>query len=77
MGRTHGREGLRALTHVKLVDADAGRLRPGWWYPYSETVVDGFRGVLGGLYADGAGARLRALSRHRRGLAHLARKALR
>jgi succinate-semialdehyde dehydrogenase/glutarate-semialdehyde dehydrogenase len=77
IGRTHGREGLRALTHVKLVDVDGGRVRPGWWYPYSDAVVDGFRGILGGLYADGTRARVGALARHRRGVAHLLRRSLR
>jgi acyl-CoA reductase-like NAD-dependent aldehyde dehydrogenase len=76
VGRTHGREGLLALSHVKYVDADAGRIRPGWWYPYSDAVLDGFRGVLGGLYGDGLRARLSAVAGHRAGLAHLARKAL-
>lgn len=77
IGRTHGREGLKALTHAKFTDTDGGRIRPGWWYPYSESVLDGFRGVLGGLYADGLTARVASVSRHRSGLAHLVRKALR
>ena len=76
VGRTHGRQGLEALSHVKFTDADRGWIAPGWWYPYSDRVVDGFRGVLGGLHGDGAGARLRSLAVHRRGLAHLVRKAL-
>jgi succinate-semialdehyde dehydrogenase/glutarate-semialdehyde dehydrogenase len=76
MGRTHGREGLTALSHVKYVDADRGRIRPGWWYPYSDAVLDGFRGILGGLYGDGLGPRLSALATHRAGVAHLVRKAL-
>ena len=76
IGRTHGRQGLEFLSHVKFTDSDRGWIAPGWWYPYSERVVDGFRGVLGGLHGDGAGARLRSLAVHRRGLAHLVRKAL-
>jgi acyl-CoA reductase-like NAD-dependent aldehyde dehydrogenase len=76
VGRTHGRQGLEALSHVKFTDSDRGWIAPGWWYPYSDRVVDGFRGVLGGLHADGASARLRSLAEHRRGLAHLVRKAL-
>ncbi len=64
------------MSHVKFTDSDRGWITPGWWYPYSERVVEGFRGVLGGLHAEGAGARVSALSAHRRGLAHLVRKAL-
>jgi len=77
LGRTGSRHGLYALSHVKLVDADRGRLTPGWWYPYGDRAVDGLRGLLGALYADGAGARVRAAVDHRRGLVHLARKTLR
>ena len=77
LGRTGSRHGLYALSHVKLVDSDRGWLTPGWWYPYGDTAVDGLRGLLGALYADGLGARARALVEHRRGLVHLARKSLR
>ena len=78
LGRTHGRQALEAMSHTKFTDADRGRLTPGWWYPYSEQVVDGFRGILGGLHGgDGLAARAGALVEHRRGLVHLARKMLR
>jgi succinate-semialdehyde dehydrogenase/glutarate-semialdehyde dehydrogenase len=77
LGRTGSRHGLYALSHVKLVDADRGRLTPGWWYPYGESAIDGLRGLLGALYAEGPTARARALVSHRRGLAHLVRKMLR
>ncbi len=75
-GRTHAKHGLRALSHVKFTDSDAGRLRPPWWYPYTDAVLDGFRGTLGALYGEGAGARARALTAHRRGAAELVRRAL-
>ncbi len=75
-GRTHSKHGLYAMTHVKFTDADAGRLRPPWWYPYSEGVLDGFRGALGTLYGDGLPARARALTRHRGGSAELVRRVL-
>ena len=55
-GRTHSKHGLYALSHVKFTDADAGWLRPPWWYPYSDGVLDGFRGALGVFYGDGLGA---------------------
>jgi len=77
LGRTGSRHGLFALSHVKLVDTDRGRLTPGWWYPYGDRAVDGLRGLVGALYAEGASTRVRAIAGHRRGLAHLARKTLR
>jgi acyl-CoA reductase-like NAD-dependent aldehyde dehydrogenase len=77
LGRTGSRHGLYALSHVKLVDADRGRLTPGWWYPYGTRAVDGLQGLLGLLYADGLRARARSAVDHRRGLAHLVRKTLR
>jgi succinate-semialdehyde dehydrogenase/glutarate-semialdehyde dehydrogenase len=73
-GRTHSKHGLYAMTHVKFTDADAGRFRPPWWYPYSPEMLDGFRGVLGTLYRQGVSARSRALARHRRGAAELLRR---
>jgi hypothetical protein len=74
MGSRHG---LYALSHVKLVDTDRGRLTPGWWYPYGDRAVEGLRGLVGALYADGLGSRARAAIESRRGLVHLARKTLR
>jgi succinate-semialdehyde dehydrogenase/glutarate-semialdehyde dehydrogenase len=77
IGRTHARQGLHDLSRLKYVDADGGRLSPPWWYPYSDMVVDGFRGALGVLYGDGVVARAGAVRRHRRGLAELGKRALR
>lgn len=74
LGRTHSKHGLYALSHLKYVDADAGRLTPPWWFPYTEGADDGFRGALPLLFADGARARLRALKRQRRGLVELGRR---
>jgi acyl-CoA reductase-like NAD-dependent aldehyde dehydrogenase len=76
LGRTHSRHGLYAVSHVTFTDVDSGRLRPSWWYPYSDAVGDGFRGALGVLYGDGLAARARAARAHRRGLARLARRTL-
>jgi acyl-CoA reductase-like NAD-dependent aldehyde dehydrogenase len=72
-GHTHGKHGLYEVSHVKLVDADSGRVPVPWWYPYDERAVDGFKGVLGVLHGD---RKLRALWRHRRGLAYLTRRYL-
>ncbi len=77
LGRMGSRHGLYALSHVKLVDTDRGRLTPGWWYPYGDRAVEGLRGLVGALYADGLGSRARAAIESRRGLVHLARKTLR
>ena len=77
LGTTASRHGLYALSRPTFSDADRGRLTPGWWYPYSDRSVDGFRGVLGGLYADGALSRAANVWTHRRGLVHLAGKVLR
>lgn len=77
IGRTHSKHGLYAMSQLKYTDADGGRITPPWWYPYSDMVVDGFRGALGALYGDGLGARLHAVRTHRRGLVELGRRALR
>lgn len=76
IGRTHSKHGLYAMSRLKYTDADGGRLTPPWWYPYSDMVVDGFRGALGVLYSDGIAARLAAAHRHRRGLLELGKRAL-
>jgi len=65
------------MSEVKYTDADAGRLTPPWWYPYSDLVVDGFAGALGALYGDGVRARAGAAWRHRRGLVALGKRTLR
>ncbi len=77
IGRTHSKHGLYAVSQLKFVDADGGRLTPPWWYPYSDMVVDGFRGALGVLYGDGVAVRLAAARRHRRGLLALGKRSLR
>jgi hypothetical protein len=72
-GRTHGKHGLYEASRVKFVEADAGRLRPPWWFPYGPAGVPGFRGLLETFYGRGASNRARAAWRHRRGLVGLAR----
>jgi acyl-CoA reductase-like NAD-dependent aldehyde dehydrogenase len=76
LGRTHSKHGLYACTQVKFVDSDSGRVPVPWWYPYGPLGVEAFRGALGVLYGEGAGARVGAAWRHRRGLVHLARRYL-
>jgi acyl-CoA reductase-like NAD-dependent aldehyde dehydrogenase len=75
-GRTHGKHGLYALSHVKYVDADSGRVPVPWWFPYGGGAQAGFRGALGVLYARGPGARASAGWGSRRGLVHLGRRYL-
>jgi acyl-CoA reductase-like NAD-dependent aldehyde dehydrogenase len=75
-GRTHSKHGLYECAQVKFVDSDRGRVSVPWWYPYGPSAAEAFRGALGVLYGDGARARLDAAWRHRRGLAHLARRYL-
>ena len=76
-GTTHGKYGLLDVTRPKLVDADGGRLRAPWWYPYGEDGVEGFRALARGLYGRDAGARARALWEGRGALLSLGRRYLR
>jgi len=73
-GRTHGKQGLYGLSHVKFVDADSGRLSPPWWFPYGEGAAEGFAGVLQGAFGSGVVARTLGLWRHRRGVLELVRR---
>lgn len=72
-GRTSGRHGLYECVNVKYIDAEGGRLRPGWWFPYDERTADALRNALDVLYGDGF-ERVRAAWRHRRDLLHLAKR---
>lgn len=71
-GRSHGRAGLLECVVPRFEDADRGRLRAAWWYPYDEGGVDAFRGLLRTVHGGGAVAAVRA----RRDLVRLARRAL-
>jgi succinate-semialdehyde dehydrogenase/glutarate-semialdehyde dehydrogenase len=73
-GRTHGKHGLYEASRVKFVEADAGRLRVPWWFPYQPVGVPALRGVLETFYGRGAANRMRAAWRHRRGLVGFARR---
>jgi acyl-CoA reductase-like NAD-dependent aldehyde dehydrogenase len=76
-GRTHSRHGLYELSHVKYVDADAGRLPVPWWYPYDPSLVDAFRAVGEVFYGDGLGRKAAAVWRSRRALVALGRRYVR
>jgi succinate-semialdehyde dehydrogenase/glutarate-semialdehyde dehydrogenase len=76
-GRTHGRQGLRELSHAKYVDADPGRRPVPWWYPYDASLAEGYRAVSELVYGDGAARKAAALWRGRRGLVSIARRYLR
>jgi succinate-semialdehyde dehydrogenase/glutarate-semialdehyde dehydrogenase len=73
-GRTGGKHGLYECVHVKYVDADGGRLKPAWWFPYDERTECALRNALDVLYAEGT-ERLRNAWRYRRDLMHLAKRA--
>jgi len=69
-------EEAAAPDRIPIVDRDSGRVPVPWWFPYGPLDAEAFRGALGVLYGDGVGARAQAAWRHRRGLAHLARRYL-
>ena len=73
-GSTGGKHGLYECVHVKYVDADRGRARPPWWFPYDERTERALRNALDVLYGDGT-ARLRDAWRYRRDLMHLVKRA--
>ncbi|MES1247230.1 MAG: aldehyde dehydrogenase family protein, partial [Actinomycetota bacterium] len=73
-GRTSGRHGLDECVNVKYLDADSGRFKPAWWFPYDAKTEQALRNALEVLYADGL-ARVRAAWRYRRDLLQLGRRA--
>jgi len=72
-GRTSSKHGLYECVHVKYVDADRGRLRPAWWFPYDAETERALRAGLDVLYGEGL-ERWRAAWRHRRELLQLVRR---
>src|SRR3954451_18078971 len=72
-GRTGGKHGLFEHVQVRYVDADRGRMRPGWWYPFDEETERALRGALDVLYGEGLD-RWRAAWRQRRSLVHLVKR---
>ncbi len=75
-GRTHSRHGLYALSHLKFVDTDSGRLAPPWWFPYDRRVTGGLRVSLDVLHRSGGRARAAAAWQGRRGLLAVAQRAV-
>ena len=69
-GRTKSKHGLYECVSVKYVDADRGRFRPPWWFPYDEEQLAGLRASLEVLYGD----RLRGAWRGRRELLRLGKR---
>lgn len=74
-GRTGGRHGLLECVQTKFVDADRGRLRPAWWFPYDERTADALQATLDVLYGEGL-ERARSAWRQRSELAHVVRRSL-
>lgn len=71
-GRTHSKHGLYECVRVKYADADSGRLRVPWWFPYGDGAVEGFRTMLDVFHGDG----IRSLRRHGAGVRWLAKRYL-
>jgi succinate-semialdehyde dehydrogenase/glutarate-semialdehyde dehydrogenase len=72
-GRTSGKHGLYECVQIKYVDADRGRVRPAWWFPYDERTATALRNMLDVLYADGF-ERVRNAWKFRRDLVQLAKR---
>jgi succinate-semialdehyde dehydrogenase/glutarate-semialdehyde dehydrogenase len=72
-GRTSGKHGLYECVQIKYLDADRGRVRPGWWFPYDERTATALRNALDVLYADGF-ERVRNAWKYRRDLVQLAKR---
>jgi succinate-semialdehyde dehydrogenase/glutarate-semialdehyde dehydrogenase len=72
-GRTGSKHGLYERVRVKYLDADRGRLRPAWWFPYDDETERALRAALDVLYGEGV-ERWRAAWRSRRDLMHLVRR---
>jgi succinate-semialdehyde dehydrogenase/glutarate-semialdehyde dehydrogenase len=72
-GRTSSKHGLYECVRVKYLDADRGRLRPAWWFPYDAETERALRAALDVLYGEGV-ERWRAAWRHRSELRHLLRR---
>jgi succinate-semialdehyde dehydrogenase/glutarate-semialdehyde dehydrogenase len=72
-GRTGGRHGLYERVRVRYLDADRGRLRPAWWFPYDAVTEQALRASLDVLYGEGL-ERWRAAWRNRDALRHLVRR---
>ena len=74
-GRTSSKHGLYESVAVKYVDADRGRLRPAWWFPYDAETERSLRVLLDVLYGSRS-ERLRATWRYRRELVHIVKRSL-
>jgi acyl-CoA reductase-like NAD-dependent aldehyde dehydrogenase len=72
-GRTSGKHGLYECVQVKYLDADRGRVRPGWWFPYDDRTAAALRNALDVLYADGF-QRVRNAWKYRHDLVQLAKR---
>ena len=72
-GRTGSKHGLYERVQVKYVDADRGRLRPAWWFPYDVRTEQALLALLDVVYGEGL-ERLRAAWRHRGALRQIARR---
>jgi len=60
LGRTHGEIGFDEMTQPQVLVDDllSFAARDLWWYPQSQAVYEGIKGLLLGLYAKSVGTRL-------------------
>ncbi len=60
LGRTHGQVGFDEMTQTQVLVDDILSFTPRelWWYPQSEAVYEGIKGLMLGLYARSMGTRL-------------------
>jgi acyl-CoA reductase-like NAD-dependent aldehyde dehydrogenase len=72
-GRTSSKHGLYECVQVKYLDADRGRLRPPWWFPYDAETERALRAAIDVIYGTGV-ERWRSAWRSRRELRQLLRR---
>ena len=65
IGRTHGEIGFQEMTEPQVVMHDFMPFvkKNLWWYPHNESVYNGIKGLLEGLYGEGIMHRLKGFLR--------------
>lgn len=63
IGRTHGKMGFDEMTAAQVVvnDIMPGVQKNMWWYPYSERLYNGLRGIIRFLYGNSIGEKAAGL----------------
>lgn len=55
LGVTHGLEGMRELSDVRVLSKDFHSIPRAWWYPYNDTMLKFFLNSVEGLHGTGTG----------------------